>query len=347
MVKKRKIQQESEAESKGALLTAFKEWIVNPLDNDFGFDFEVRLTDRIDKETQGVSEISFYIQNKSSIHSHDEKAVEDLGIDDWILYVGQMIPVLIVKYDVREKVLFWEIAQTYLWDTIEKDDANWKNQKTKRITFLKKVNNLDDIKAAILSAQKRITRYHSLNLGIGEGISINEKDLKKVSVARTKFLDEYKALSLKESYLERKKGNIEKSIQVLQEVYDSPKNDEAKVRAIIGLIYELNVAVMDENKQIVIIGDEAIQICESLNLNYLKDFVTILRSQAILFIVIKKMSEIQMSLKIQNLQGAQLFSFFYTQEFKKLNEYHQSIIKEVNSSLLNLLNGKDFYYYLA
>jgi hypothetical protein len=177
MVKKRTIQQKSEDESKGVLLTLLKEWIVNPLENDFGFDFEVRLTNPTVGEMQEVSEISFYIQNKSSIKSHKEKAIEQLDTDDWELFLGQRIPVLIVKYDIPNQEFYWEIAQDYLWDTIEKEDPNWRRQKSKSVKLTKKIKDLNEIKDAVLTSQARITRYHLLSLGIGEGIKIDRKDL--------------------------------------------------------------------------------------------------------------------------------------------------------------------------
>ena len=347
MVKKRKIQQISEDESKGVLITLFKDWIVNPLDNDFGFDFDVRLTSPIDKKTQEVSEISFYVQNKSSINTKIDKAIEDLNVDDWILYLGQRIPVLIVKYDISKKLFYWEIAQDYLWDVIEKEDPNWSRQKTKRITLIKTINDPDEIKRAIFASQARITRHHSLNLAIGEGIKVDEGDLHELTKIREKFLDEYKTLSLKESYLKSKAGEKEKSFELLMDVYNSPKNDENKIRSIIGIIYELNKVDFEQNKRILTLSDEAIKLSENLKVQYLKDYVIILRNQAILFLIIKKMSEIQMGLKVQETQGEQLFSLFYNQEFIKLNEFHQKITGEINSSLKNLLSSKDIYYYIA
>ncbi|MGP8322767.1 MAG: DUF4365 domain-containing protein [Methanosarcinaceae archaeon] len=347
MVKKRKIQQKSEDESKGVLITLFKDWIVNPLDNDFGFDFDVRLTSPIDEKTQEVSEISFYVQNKSSINTKIDKAVEDLSVNDWTLYLGQRIPVLIVKYDIPKKLFYWEIAQDYLWDVIEKEDPNWSRQKTKRITLIKTINDLDEIKRAIFASQARITRHHSLNLAIGEGIKVDEEDLHELTKIRGKFLDEYKTLSLKESYLKSKAGEKEESFELLMDVYNSPKNDENKIRSIIGIINVLNIVDSEQNKRIVTISDEAIKLSEDLKVQYLKDYVIILRNQAILFLIIKKMSEIQMGLKVQETQGEQLFSFFYNQDFFKLNEFHQKITGEINSSLKNLLSTKDIYYYLA
>jgi hypothetical protein len=347
MVKKRKIQQKSEDESKGVLITLFKDWIVNPLDNDFGFDFDVRLTSPIDAKTQEVSEISFYVQNKSSINTKIDKAIEDLNVDDWTLYLGQRIPVLIVKYDISKKLFYWEIAQDYLWDVIEKEDPNWSRQTTKRITLIKTINDLDEIKRAIFASQARITRHHSLNLAIGEGIKVDEEDLHELTKIRGKFLDEYKTLSLKESYLKSKAGEKEKSFELLMDVYNSPKNDENKIRSIIGIIYELNKVDFEQNKRILTLSDEAIKLSEDLKVQYLKDYVIILRNQAILFLIIKKMSEIQMGLKVQETQGEQLFSLFYNQEFIKLNESHQKITGEINSSLKNLLSSKDIYYYIA
>lgn len=347
MAKKRKIQQISEDESKGIFKILFKDWIVNQLDNDFGFDFDVRLTSPIDEKTQEVSEISFYVQIKSSINSNADKAVEDLDIDDWILYIGQRIPVLIAKYDISEKIFYWEIAQDYLWDVIEKEDLNWGRQKTKRITLTKKITDLDEIKSAILASQTRITRHHSLNLGIGEGIKIDEEDLSELIKAKDKFIDEYKAISLKESYYARKAGEEKKSFEILMDVYNSPKNDEAKIRATIGIIFGLNVADHDQNNKIVNLANEAVKLSDDLKIQYLKNYVIILRSQAILFMIIKKMSEIQMGIKVQETHGEQLFKFFYNQELTKMNEFHQETINEINDSLRSLLSSKDIYYYLA
>jgi hypothetical protein len=347
MVKKRTIQQKSHDESKGMLLTIFKDWIVNALDNDFGFDFEVRLTAPMDDKTQEVTEISFYVQNKSSINSEKEKAIEDLETDDWVLFLGQRIPVLITKYDIVKKEFYWEIAQDYLWDIIEKEDQNWKRRKFKRIILTKKIGNLNEIRNAIIVSQKRITRYHSLNLAIGEGIKIDEQELSKLTKIREKALEEYKYLSLREAYFARKKGDRQASIKSLIDVYHSPKNDEAKVRAIIGIIFELNAADLKENSQIVDLANQAISISEELKIGYLKDYANILRNQAILYVIGKKMSEIQLGLRIQEVQGEKLFSFYYTKEFINLHELHQRVIHETNDSLLNLLMNKEKYYYLA
>ena len=346
MVKKRSIQQKSEDESKGVLQTLFKDWIVNPLDNDFGFDFDVRLTKPLNGKTQEVSEISFYVQNKSSIKSFNEKAVEHLDTDDWLLFQGASVPVLIVKYDIPKQEFYWEIAQDYLWDKIEKEDPNWRRRKTKTLVLTKKIKSLGEISDAIISCQKRITRHHSLNLGIGEGITIDQKDLSKFAKVRERMLFEYKVLSLKEAYYLEKSGDKTAAVKLLNDVYTSPQNDEAKLRATIGLIFELDIFNLKENEKAVELANEAIKLAENLNTTYLKDYSVILRDQAILFLVLKRISQIQLGLKVQEVQVEQALSFGYYVELAKLNQVRLDVVKEINDSLLNLISNKHVYYYL-
>ncbi len=347
MSKKRTIQQISETEAKGKLISLLSEWIVNPLENDFGIDFEVRIADNIDSKMQEVSEISFYIQNKSSINSQNEQAVEDLDMDDWELYLGQRIPVLLVKYDVNEKLFYWGVTQDYAWDVLDKMDSNWKRQKFKRILLTKKLTDLNILKKAITESQKKITRHHSLNLGIGEGISITQEDLLELKKHKEKNLLEYKALTLQESYYELKKGNRDRSTQLLKDVYNTPKEDESKIRAIIGIIFDLNIVILEENKQIVFLAEEGIKIAKKINILYLEKYLVLLRNQAKLYFIIKKMSEIKLGLQVQSLQKEQSFSFFYNQELVKLSEFHQSLIREINEALKWFLDNGHVYYYIA
>lgn len=345
-MKKRKIQQISEDESKGVLQKLLKDWILNPLENDFGFDFDVRLTNPVDSKTQEVSEIAFFIQNKSSITSHKEKAIEQLSMDDWVLYLGSKAPVLIKKYDIPNQEFYWEIAQDYLWDVIEKEDPNWKRQKSKAIRLTKKIKDLDEIKKAILISQKRITRYHSLSLGLGEGIKIDRKDLSALEKYRERALDEFKILSLQQCYYQNKAGNKEESIKILRDVYNSPKNDEAKIMAIIGLIFELDITNLVANQQALNLAEEAIQLSERLKNNYLKACSIIIKDRAILFLITKKMTEIQLGLKIQEVVQEQLFTVHYFQELFKLDQMRKDTIKEVNDCLLTLISHKYVHYFL-
>jgi hypothetical protein len=294
-----------------------------------------------------VSELSFYVQNKSSINSLNEKAIEDLDTDDWLLFLGARVPVLIVKYDISSKEFYWEIAQNYLWDSIEREDPNWRRQKSKRIILTKKIDDLNELRDAIIASQKRITRYHSMNLDIGEGIRVNQQDLSELAKVRARALDEYKILSLKESYYLRKAGNTQASTKMLIDVYNSPKNDEAKLRAIIGLIFELNITDLGENEKAFHLANEAVGLANSLKINYLKNYAVILRNQAVLFVILKKMTAIQLGLKVQEVHGEQLFSWYYQKNLSELDESRLKVVQEINDSLLSLLSNKDVYYYLT
>jgi len=136
------------------------DWIVNPLENDFGFDFEVRITEGTNRDTQKVTKISFYIQNKSTIHPQEDHTSVDLKIEDLELYLTQLIPVLLVKYDITNNIFYWEIIQTYIWDILNNENPNWKRQKYKRIRLRKKLGDLSILKKELINAQKRIIRYN-------------------------------------------------------------------------------------------------------------------------------------------------------------------------------------------
>lgn len=131
------------------------------------------------------------------------------------------------------------------------------------------------------------------------------------------------------------------------DVYNSPKNDEAKIRAIIGIIFEFNIAKPEENQKIVALANEAIKIASELKIEYLRDYIEILKNQALFYVIIKKMSEIQMSLQVQNLQNEQSFSFFYNLGLVKFNSFRESVINKINNSLEALLEKKEIYYYIA
>lgn len=93
-------------------------------------------------------------------------------------------------------------------------------------------------------------------------------------------------------------------------------------------------------------ANEAIKLAENLNKNYLKDYSIVLRDQAILVLILQKMSQIQLGIKVQEAQVEQTVSLFYFQELAKLNQMRLNVVKEINDSLLNLISNKHVYYYL-
>jgi tetratricopeptide (TPR) repeat protein len=103
---------------------------------------------------------------------------------------------------------------------------------------------------------------------------------------------------------------------------------------------------LEENERVVELANEAIKLAENLKKDYLKDCTIIIRDQAILFFILKKMSQIQLGLKIQEAQQEELFSLHYFQELAKLNQMRLGFVKGMNDSLLNLISNKHVFYYL-
>lgn len=63
------------------------EFVVNSLDNDFGLDFQVTVTEQGEDAHQEVQSINFYIQLKTSEEFAGERATFDFVTDDLELYV--------------------------------------------------------------------------------------------------------------------------------------------------------------------------------------------------------------------------------------------------------------------
>lgn len=345
MSKKRSQNQRLEAKSKGELCALLSDWIVNELSNDFGFDFEVRITDITDNKNQKVSDLSFYIQLKSTT-SDTTNIYHDLNVDDLELFHSQVLPVVLIKYYENENTFYWDIIQLFVLDTLVKDDSNWKMKKFKRLKLTKKLDNLKLFREKLIESQKRINRYQLLNLGIADGIKIDEDDLSELVNHKNKNLLEYKALSLVEAEQEFKKGAQEKGMKILFDIYKTPNDDEYKLRAIVGLIFEYNILIQEENKTIFNLSEEGIELAKKIGKINFENFIIIRQNEAILYFIIKRMSQLLLSKKIQDNFDEKIFSLFYDQEIQELNKIHQEHIKNINDSLKELLMNKCVYEYI-
>ena len=194
MVKHRTQNQQLEQESRSKFSFLFSSWIVNDLPNDFGFDFEVRITEKGNSAAnQVVTGLSFYVQLKATENEVPDYYC-DLETSDIKLYCNTNIPVLIVQYYSKFDFFVYEIVQIYVWDVIEKQNPNWHDQTTNRIRFRKKIEDVSELKNDILEAQMRIIRKSNYNLGLGEGISFSEfntfreTDLSEFNVFAHSFL---------------------------------------------------------------------------------------------------------------------------------------------------------------
>ena len=309
---------------------------------DYGFDFNVRLTEG--EGTQTVSGQTFDAQLKGTGKTKDENFV-DLTVTDWLLYLENKVPVVLFRCIINSNIIFWEIAQDYALDKLEKEDKDWRKNTTKRICFEKVLTkDLNELKNAVRKSQARIIRNNMLLLEIGEGVGSEIEE--KLKHAKRYDL-EAKALTLVSASEAMKHGDFEKSKELLIEVYKNPKNDEPKIRAIIGLVYQLNIADSGENQKAVEICEEGLQLSTSLGFNILSEFLRILRDRAILFQLNRKITEALLSTKIANLHDEHSFLIFYTQQLTELEDIRNKLIQEINRSLSKLIELGSLYYYLA
>jgi hypothetical protein len=148
MPKQRTRQQILEQESKGKISLLLSDWILNDLPNDFGFDYDVRVTEinpeKPDKQL--VTGLSFYIQLKSTDANCEDGFFQDLSVTDINLFLENSIPVVLVKYYSKCTTILYEIIHSYVWDVLDHDDPKWREDAGKRIKLTKKLDDLQRLK---------------------------------------------------------------------------------------------------------------------------------------------------------------------------------------------------------
>lgn len=359
MTKKRSKNQKLEELSRSKLRALLSDWITNEQPNDFGFDFEVRLCSSMDSGVQEVSKSSFYIQLKSS---ESEEKFHDLDVDDWILFVSQQLPVVLIKYCEKTDIFYWEIVQTYVWNVLEKSDPDWRMKKSKRMKLKNKLEDLEIFRNYIVDSQKKIVRHSVLSLDLGEGIDKKERETHK-----QRFMSEFKDMSFVDALSCYQEGNRSKAITTLEEIYKLPYEDKYKLEAIINWIFQVNPVNPEFNNKIIEISNEGIELSRKLGVFNFEHILIILKNQAKIAQIIIKKSQLMLLKKIQsykldqhtmniinnsvrdllrNDNGEILSSFSYN-ELLELNESLQQTVKETNNSLELLKNNYPNDYILC
>lgn len=345
MPKKRSKTQQLEKESRDKLSLLMNEWIVNPLENDYGFDFDVRFTENTKESIQKVESQSFYIQLKSSFKMEGSQAIVDLSVVDVELFVNENIPVILIKYYEDTDSFFWEIVQTYVWDILNKEDPKWKSKSSKRIYLKNKLDDLSSLKDEILKVQKRINRKSIFNLSLGEGIKYDEEDLSEISKHIERNSSEAIYLGLMAGTIYGKMGDKENCIKTNEDVYSKAKGQD-KIYAIFGIVFSLNPTIPMENKEIIKYCLEGIDIANSLNKDYFANSLIIIKNQAEFEIITKNICQVLMSHKaIENLEDMTYFSMGYIQKLREFEIQKQNVLKEMNKAIKGLLKkGSEIYY---
>ena len=145
MTRKRGRNQELEEESRSALRTALKSWVVNDLHNDFGLDFVVQLAQPDNGEYRKTTPLSCYIQLKASERfSETDTVYWDFDVDFVESYWNCSVPVVLMLYEADTQSFYWTILQQYVHEHLITDKPKWWSQNTVRIS-IDRTETLQDI----------------------------------------------------------------------------------------------------------------------------------------------------------------------------------------------------------
>jgi hypothetical protein len=334
MPKQRTRQQILEQESKGKISLLLSDWILNDLPNDFGFDYDVRVTEinpeKPDKQL--VTGLSFYIQLKSTDANCEDGFFQDLSVTDINLFLENSIPVVLVKYYSKCTTILYEIIHSYVWDVLDHDDPKWREDAGKRIKLTKKLDDLQRLKKEIQDVKIRIIRkLNYYNMGLGEGIPPSEYDS-----LRIKDLQEYKFKTLNVAFSEIKTGNEVRGIALLEEAYLSPNEDLLKFCASINLILQLNPLFPDNHKKIIRYSTEGIELSKKIGESEFVDFLKITICNILLVQNITKIGQLLFAKTISKKNKGD-FSLFYDMDLINLYQLQEVINKKIQSYLENMI----------
>ncbi|MGA2912118.1 MAG: DUF4365 domain-containing protein [Methanoregula sp.] len=324
--------------SDGKLRSLLSDWIVNDLPEDFGFDYDVRVTEvnpeKPDKQI--VTGLSFYIQLKSTDDDCEKGFFHDLSITDFNLYLENTTPVLLIKYYSKCDLIFYEIIHSYVWDVLDREDPKWRENTVKRIHLTKKLDDLQRIKKEIQDVKIRIIRkFNYYNMSLGEGIHPSEYDS-----LRIKDLQEYKYKTIRVAFSEIQTGNEIKGITLLEEAYRAPKEDLLKFSANVNLILQLNPLNPENHAKIIQYSKEGIELSKKIGDDEFKDFLTISICNVWLVQNITKIGQLLFAKTVSKKNKGD-FALFYEMDLIKLYQIQEAINKRIQSSLENMLKQKN------
>lgn len=349
MAKKRSSNQRLEQASRGELISRLAEFVVNSLDNDFGLDFQITLTEQGEDAHQEVQSINFYMQLKASEEFAGERATFDLATDDLDLYVETSQPVVLALYDDAADLFYWTVTQDYIWDTLNNETPAWREQEYNRIHVSKQntFGDTDALKDAVVASQKRIIRRQNMGLGLGEGVHFSSADFGELNREISSSLLSFKGHSLIKSQELMQQGNTEEARETLIDVYNAPKKDEGKLKALVGLAHTYNSLEPEESVTIIELSEEAIDLAQDLDMGGLEYYTKIHKHQSELFILLEKTEEILVSLKFQGEDADAFFAYYFNETLIELLEEKIRIFGEINDALNQLVDRDHLYEFIV
>lgn len=346
-------QQVIDKRGSGYLEMELSAYVVNSLENDYGLDYEVNLTDEsIEDEYQEVTGDHFFIQLKSSAgFDSDETVYTDLSTDHISQYLAQPIPVILVIYDDEYEEAYWRVVQEFVWDDLKSHNKNWREQTTVRIriTRSRTIQNLDQLETAVNRTQNRITREHSRGLNVGEGIAFSPENFQELQKQIKADQLSYKAHRLLEARQYLKRGEDVEAEESIKKVLDAPDDDETKVKAYLMKMIMRNYSETDQAFEIISLAEEAIDIASQLDMEAEKKILELYKQVAGLFVCHNKRRKMLVTDVVQNIEDYGLPSAEYgllrTAGELEILQFELSAISTVNRVLSDLLESDEYYWY--
>lgn len=235
MGKEKRSNHRLEQEARGQTQTVFADWVVNSLEEDYAFDFEIRPTERW-TGSQRVTPAPCYAQLKASGRFDDEATVWwDLDTD----YLQEdclraSVPVVLIVYERRSESLHWCVLQRHCWDVLDDERPKWREQSTVRITIERDPleRTLEKLRNAISNTQRRLSmREH---IATSRRLAFDQSPAPQF--ATTEQVRTYKTNRLNEAVALAERDQIDTAREKFMQLYQLPEDDESTIKAIAHLL---------------------------------------------------------------------------------------------------------------
>lgn len=351
MSKKRSDNQRLEDLSRGKAQALLSRFVVNELDNDFGLDLEVALTDADTDNIQEVTAQNFYVQLKASSQFEGEQAKIEMRIADLKLYIQQQIPVILALYDEEADLFYWCTIQEYIWDNLERVKPDWRRQTTHEVKVDKgyTFSDLDLLARTVEDVQKRIMRRHNRSLDIGEGVALNVEDFHEIDEQIESDILSYKGHSLLKSKELMSQGKEREAQKIVEEVFRTPTDDEGKVKSILAKTFFMSSFEPENAIQVINLCNEGIELAETLSMVGDEQYLRAQREIAKLYILLDRQRKISIIASIQEEAtycGEDVLAPLSVEEEALLDEKLE-VSTELNDVLATLLDERLFFEYAA
>ncbi len=332
-----------QSESDRFLSNFFDPWIVNPLHNDYGLDFNIEITEN--RKTIGRP---FYVQNKGTDHLKSNETHVKFSIEvKYLLYYEKLVfPVLLFRYDTKREISYWLNLQTYIREELNLKNPDWRSQKTITLNIPKtqEVINLNLMKTEILNAYNQNINHYTQSLLWHQGIEFSLDDSKRMEriIRESEKKNNYRLLHL--SKLNFKEDNQE---LMIKNIYKIINRDEKSIEMLIAVESLITLKIPTTSQiqdEILELSNRGLDIAKEL-----KDEIRVLRFSFyplwIDFIRLNlKLAPITVTfIKLSDLNQINKFSL---EEKIKLDKEISKIEKKINEFLIRIYNENDLYYLL-